>query len=116
MNGNRFLNQAQPQTLYGATMLCYIDGAFGLLYSTGNILLLLMAIGLIAGGYGIANEKRWGYLVAVASAILQVALLIVVYRLQVFGFPQIMNFMFDALLVALLVHPMSRDYQRVWFR
>ena len=116
MNGNRFLNQSQPQTLYGATLLCYIDGGFGLLYGSGNMLLLLMAIGLIAGGYGIANEKRWGYLVAVASAILQVALLVAVYRLQVFGFPQIMNFMFDALLVALLVHPMSRDYQRLWFR
>ena len=116
MNGNRFLNQSQPQTLYGATLLCYIDGGFGLLYGAGNMLLLLMAIGLIAGGYGIANEKRWGYLVAVASAILQVALLVVVYRLQVFGFPQIMNFMFDALLVGLLVHPISRDYQRVWFR
>jgi len=99
-------------------MLCYIDGGRGLLYGAGAGLLMLMliAIGLLIGGYGIANEKRWGYVVAVGAAILQVGLLVLFYQLRVFGFPQIMNFMFDALLVALLLHPMSRDYQRLWFR
>ena len=116
MNGNRFLNQSQPQTLYGATMLCYIDGGRGLLYGAGAGLLMLIAIGLLIGGYGIANEKRWGYVVAVGAAILQVGLLVLFHQLRVFGFPQIMDFMFDALLVALLLHPMSRDYQRLWFR
>ena len=35
---------------------------------------------------------------------------------DVFGFPIIISFAFAVLLVALLVHPMSRDYQRIWFR
>ena len=26
------------------------------------------------------------------------------------------TFVFDAALVVLLLHPMSRDYQRIWFR
>ena len=28
----------------------------------------------------------------------------------------IINFLFDAALVALLLHPMSREYQRIWFK
>ncbi len=28
----------------------------------------------------------------------------------------LLSFVFDVALVLLLVHPMSRDYQRIWFR
>jgi len=28
----------------------------------------------------------------------------------------LVTFGFDAALVALLLHPMSRDYQRIWFK
>ena len=28
----------------------------------------------------------------------------------------IINFLFDIALVALLLHPMSREYQRIWFK
>jgi hypothetical protein len=33
-----------------------------------------------------------------------------------FGFPLIINLIFDGALVALLLHPQSRDYQRIWFK
>jgi hypothetical protein len=114
--GQRFLNSSQPQTLYGATILLYINAFFGLL-SLGftGLFGLLFVAGLAAGGFGIANEKKWGYAVGVTVAILQVVLLLAVAGFDVLGFPTIMNFMFDALLVALLLHPMSRDYQRIWF-
>jgi hypothetical protein len=115
VNGRRWINPSQPQTLYGATMLCYIDGAFGLLYGIGAFLLMAIAVGLLVGGFCIANEIRWGYWAAVAAAVAQVALLLTFYGLGVLRFPVILNFMFDGLLVALLVHPMSRDYQRLWF-
>jgi hypothetical protein len=114
VNDFRWVNQSQPQTLYGATILCYIDAVFGLL--SFSPLIILIAIGLAAGGIGIANEKQWGYNVAVAAAIIQVALLLLVFGINVLGFPQILSLMFDGLLVGLLVHPMSRDYQRIWFR
>ena len=116
MNDNRWLNPNQPQTLYGATMLSYLDGGFGLLYGLGSPLLMGIAVGLLVGGWGIANEKKWGYWVAVAAAVVQLGLLLLIFGLRVLGFPQIMNLMFDALLVGLLLHPMSRDYQRLWFR
>ncbi len=119
MNDFRWVNPSQPQTLYGATILCYIDAVFGLLFgviATSVLLGLLTVVGLAAGGFGIANEKKWGYAVGVAAAVLQVVMLLAVFRADVLGFPQIMSLMFDGLLVGLLVHPMSRDYQRIWFR
>jgi hypothetical protein len=119
VNDFRWVNPSQPQTLYGATILCYIDAVFGLLFgviATSVLLGLLTVVGLAAGGFGIANEKKWGYAVGVVAAILQVVMLLAVFRLDVLGFPQIMSLMFDGLLVGLLVHPMSRDYQRIWFR
>jgi hypothetical protein len=43
-------------------------------------------------------------------------MLLLIFGFDVLGFPTIMTLMFDGLLVGLLVHPMSRDYQRIWFR
>ena len=114
MNDFRWVNPSQPQTLYGATILCYIDAVFGVI--SFSPLLILIAIGLGAGGFGIANEKKWGYAVATLAACIQVAILLAIYGVDVLGFPQILSLMFDGLLVALLVHPLSRDYQRIWFR
>ena len=66
VNQWKWVNQFQPQTLYMATILCYVDAVFGLLFggfATPIGLLVIAALG--AGGFGIANEKRWGYAVAV---------------------------------------------------
>jgi len=113
------VNPSQPQTLYGATILCYMDAVFGFLFgmvAVSALVAVLTIIGLVAGGIGVANEKRWGYGVAIAAAVVQLGSLLVIFDFEVLGFPQIMWLMFDALLVGLLVHPMSRDYQRIWFR
>lgn len=118
MNDFRWINQSQPQTLFGATILCYIDAVFGLLrgiVSVNPLLGLLTLLGLAAGGIGIANEKRWGYAAAVAAAVAQLVMLLVIVGLDAFSFNWIFTLMFDGLLVALLVHPLSRDYQRIYF-
>ncbi len=109
----------QPQTLVIATMLCYLDAAFGLLFgivAVSVIFALLTIVGLAVGGFGIANEKRWGYLVALLAAILQVIMLFAVAGLDVLGFPLLLNLVFDGALVALLIHPESRKYQTIWFK
>jgi hypothetical protein len=112
----KWVNQFQPQTLYMATILCYVDAVFGLLFG-GLYLLNLLIVGcLAAGAFGIANEKKWGYAVAVGGAVLQVVLLLVVFGMAVFTSTVIISFLFDAALVALLLHPMSREYQRIWFK
>jgi hypothetical protein len=118
VNERRFLNQFQPQTLVMGTMLCYLQAVFGFLFgviTTSVVLALLTIIGLAVGGYGIANEKKWGYSLAVAAAVLQVVMLLVVGKSEVLEFPLILSLLFDGALVALLLHPQSREYQRIWF-
>ena len=114
MNEHRFLNQSQPQTLFIATLLLYVNAFFALI--TLVPLLVLVAVAMAGAGYGIANEKKWGYGLGVGVAILRVAFLIALYRIDVLEFPIILSLMFDGALVALLLHPMSRDYQRIWFK
>jgi hypothetical protein len=114
VNDRKFLNQAQPQTLVIATMLLYVNAVFGVI--TFYPLLMAIGVAMFFGGYGIANEKRWGYGVAVGAAIINLALLIFWWRGALLEFPGVLNLLFDGALVALLVHPESRDYQRIWFR
>jgi hypothetical protein len=115
VNENRFLNPHQPQTLYSAVILGYIQAFFNLL--RGIPLLILISVGLVAGGYGISNEKKWGYALAVGSAVVQVVFVLGYYGGDTFSnVSLLLSFLFDAALVALLLHPMSRDYQRIWFR
>jgi hypothetical protein len=118
VNDTRWVNPHQPQTLYMAVILCYVQAVFTLLsFSYLGPLGLFILVGLGAGGFGIANEKKWGYALAVAAAVLQVALFVAVGGLSAIGNVQVLiNFAFDVLLVVLLLHPMSRDYQRIWFK
>jgi hypothetical protein len=119
VNQWKWVNQFQPQTLYMATILCYVDAVFGLLFgfvATSIFAGLLTIIALAAGGFGIANEKKWGYAVAVGGAVLQVVMLFAVFGTDVFTSTVVISFLFDAALVGLLLHPMSREYQRIWFK
>ncbi len=113
MNQRRFINQYQPQTLVSATVLCYIHAVF--LVLSGTLLGFAFAVALGYGGYGIANEKKWGYTLAVSGAVLFVAAVLWFNGSDVLSFPLIINFMFDIALVALLLHPQSRGYQKIWF-
>jgi hypothetical protein len=122
VNDHRWFNPSQPQTLQTGVLLCYLNAALGLIFgvtATGGspILQLFIIIGLAAGGYGIANEKRWGYLLAVTAAGLHVLLYLVVFgSATISNVSLLVPFVFDVALVILLVHPMSRDYQRIWFK
>ena len=113
MNERRFLNQSQPQTLVIATLLLYVNAFFALI--TFNPLFIVLGVVLGVGGYGIANERRWGYGLAVTGAVIQLAILVLFLGADVLRFPAVINLLFDGALVALLLHPQSRDYQRIWF-
>jgi hypothetical protein len=107
----------EPQTLQIAVILLYWNAFFGFLFGilaggrgVGAVLLLLL-IADIAGGYGVANERKWGYLVALLASLAPLALLVE------FGyFRGVLNIIFEIALVVLLVHPMSRSYYKIWFR
>ena len=117
MNERRFFDPNQPQTLQTAVFLAYIGAVFDLLnVGVFGPIMLLFAAGLAAGAFGVANEARWGYMLALVTAATRVAWLLGFYGSQAFDFPVIISLLFDGALVALLVHPMSRDYQRIWFK
>ncbi len=114
----RFFNPAQPQTLQIAVFLLYINAAFTVFDMLRYGYFPLIGLGLVAGGvaagFGIANERKWGYGLGIAMAFLPFAI-----RFYYGGNPlggNILSLMFEIALVALLLHPQSRDYQRIWFK
>ena len=120
----KWLDRTQPQTLYIATLLMYINGGLSLLFigtyrhvslfgiHDGLLLLELVLIaGQIGGGLGLANEKNWGYVLAVAMAVVLLAA-----TLFAFTGGSLITLIFQVALVALLLHPQSREYRRIWFR
>ena len=111
----RWFDPSQPQTLQGAVMLCYATAAISLLFILFGAYPLVISLGLGVAGYGVANERRWGYWLGVVLA----GLSALVYLLVLFdtGFGGIiLNLAFMAVLIALFLHPQSREYQRIWFK
>jgi hypothetical protein len=116
--GRRWFNPSQPQTLVIATWLLYIDGVLGLLgFFSGNPLALISGLASAAAAFGIANEQKWGYGLGIAVSVLELVLLVVIAG----GFTGLVRgtllipFLFAIALVAALLHPLSREYQKVWF-
>lgn len=115
-----WVNPRQPQTLYIAQMLLYFRGGIALVFGVlfgGSLTIssLLIAVGEVAAAYGIANERRWGYKLGVAVAALAlVGSLLVLVDSFTRVWSQLIGLLFDVALVALLLHPMSRGYQRYW--
>jgi hypothetical protein len=119
VNNYRWFNPHLPQTLQIATFLLYINALFLFLYRWFAFALgLVVIVGFVAGAFGIANEKKWGYVVAVGAAILKILLLLTLAPLSTIfnDLNLLLDFMFDVALIALLLHPQSREYQKIWFR
>ena len=119
MQQRRWVNQSQPQTLVIAVFLMYFDAVFAVLGGAifGGIGLLLVA-GYVAAGYGIANEKKWGYGIGVAVAIIGVLpyVLAVLDGANILAGSAAIGLLFAVAKLALLLHPQSREYQRIWFK
>jgi hypothetical protein len=128
MAKTKWLDRTQPQTLYMATLLLYFNAALSLLFTlidggtiyavrifgvahVSVVIGLLLIVGQAAAGWGIANEKKWGYIVAVICAVL-----LILQTISFFYSGALLNLIFEVALLALLLHPQSREYRRVWFR
>lgn len=114
MADHQWMDRAQPQTLQAAVMLCYLNAALAVLsflVGAGPQLILLL---LGVAGYFIANERRWAYWSAVVIVGLYTVLAVVAFGAGA-GFGGLLNLLFTLVLFALLVHPQSREYQKVWF-
>lgn len=115
MDQRRWVNSTQPQTLQIGVLLLYLNAALSVLLGALQVpVALVLAVAQIVGAYGIANERKWGYLTGVISAIALLAVpLLSTGGLLGFG---LLNLMFDLALIALLLHPQSREYRRIWFK
>ena len=119
METRRWTNPSQPQTLYIATFLLYFNAFFSALFGgLFSPLSLLVILGEVASAFGIANERRWGYYLAVAM----VSVGLFLHALPLIGDPTrildpsfLLIILFPVALFALLVHPISREYQKIWF-
>ncbi len=130
----RWYNPRLPQTLVISQWLLYFN-AFWALFAvlTGGVMgsaigaaLLLGTLGAnVFGAYGIANELKRGYQVAVVAAFLPIAVRLVIVvisgasivrNLRFILVPgDIISAIFVYALIALLLHQQSREHQRIWF-
>ena len=123
------MNHSQPQTLQIAVFLLYINAAFAALAflsdPTDEIWLVLrdvrglvhlaLTAALVGAGYLIANERKIGYPLGIAAAAFPIVIRLWAarrYHIDIID----LGLLFDAALVALLLHPQSREYQRIWFK
>lgn len=115
MDRRRWVNSTQPQTLQIGVLLLYLNAVLAVLLGALHVpVALVLAVAQVVGAYGIANERKWGYLTGVISAIALLAVpLLSTGGLLGFG---LLNLMFDLALIALLLHPQSREYRRIWFK
>ncbi len=125
-----FVNPRQPQTLYISQILLYITAVGAVLFrSVGEgwiealplryLVVLLMTIGAGVGAYGIANARKWGYLLGVAAALAPFVIrLESIRRVDLFEMLRWnpIGLLFDIAILAALVHPESRSYQKQWFQ
>ena len=113
MSQLRWVDRTQPQTLMSATILMYINAVFGIIYGQAFVFPLgtLLVLGPVAAGLGIANQKKWGYWLGVVLTALMVA-----YLVRYFSYGAVISLLFYGALLALLLHPQSRAYRKVWFR
>ena len=119
METRRWTNPSQPQTLYIATFLLYINAFFAaILGGFFDWRSLLIIVGEVAAAFGIANERKWGYYLAVTMATIALAfpaLRLIGHVALIFDPWFLIGILFPVALFALLVHPMSREYQKIWF-
>ena len=112
----RWFPTHQPQTLQIACALLYWNAALTLLAVLSSSGYRMAFFGIlivdVVGAYGIANSRKVGYAIGVVAAALPLLLLIYAGL----GAFSILTLLFDLALFFLLVHPMSRQYVRVWFR
>ena len=76
---------------------------------------LVLLVALVGGGLGIANEKKWGFRLAVSAALYSVIATLWIGIRYNFELGFLLRLMFDLVLVVLLLHPQGKEYRRIWF-
>jgi hypothetical protein len=137
METRRWVNPTQPQTLQIAVWLLYLEAAFTLLFPAQlehvyyvfpapGLVRLAMTAALAGGAYLIANDRKWGYRLALAAALVPLTARLLLglgisLRYDAIGATSPLEYnpiglLFEIALVALLLHPQSREHERIWFK
>jgi uncharacterized membrane protein len=113
----RWFNSSQPQTLQAAVIFLYFIAALDLITGLLSGLAVYSLVGVVLAAlsaWGLANERKWAYVLAVVVASLGVLGLL--YELViVHSFGAVIDLVFIGALLALLLHPQTREYRRIWF-
>ena len=117
MQTRRWVDPSQPQTLQIAVFLLYAQAVLALLFGQFLYVEGLVALaGGVPAGYGIANEQKWGYGLGLLVALFPFIARIALNGLNNVFTTDIISLMFEVALVVLLLHPQSREYERIWFK
>jgi hypothetical protein len=138
LDPRKWFDRMQPQTMQIATWLLYLNGFFALIGfmdksdwigfarvdkgALGSLIGLVVVASFIAGGYLMANDRKIGYRLALVAAFSPFALRIWI----LWSYPRFsaidkvtgndtIGFIFEVALCALLLHPQSREHQRLWY-
>ena len=138
LDPRKWFDRMQPQTMQIATWLLYLNGFFALIGfmdksdwigfarvdkgALGSLIGLVVVASFIGGGYLMANDRRIGYRLALVAAFSPFILRIWI----LWSYPgwgaidkitgnDTIGFIFEAALCALLLHPQSREHQRLWY-
>lgn len=140
----RWFDRMQPQTLQIATMLAYFEcffSAVAILDGGGYtgflarrsafwlVVVVAATVSLAVGGLLMANDRRLGWRLLVGASLAPFVLRIATMAILGATSPSpidwivarpaggsVLTVIFDAALVALLLHPQSRAHQRLWYR
>lgn len=119
---NKWTDRSHPQTLYLATVLLYVNAVYWILelLLIGGVaipIFALLGVGAVFAGLGLANEKKAGYWLALVVAALNLLFWVAWFLLGGYAsISVVINVLFAAALMGLLVHPMTRSYKRIWFK
>ena len=138
LNPRKWFDRLQPQTMQIATWLLYLNGFFALISfmdqrdwigyarvdkgALGSLVGIIVLASFIGGGFLMANDRKIGYKLALVAAFSPFVLRIWILW-SYSGFTALdkitgkdtIGFIFEAALCALLLHPLSREHQRVWY-
>ncbi|MFM8847403.1 MAG: hypothetical protein ACKOHN_05060 [Actinomycetota bacterium] len=134
----RWFDRMAPQTLQFATMLLYLNGFFALIgfmdrsdwvgYArvdkggVGAVVGLAVIASFILGGLLMANDRRWGWRLGLFAAFSPFLLRFWILSDSRFDMwdrisgGNTISLIFDVALCALLLHPQSREHQKLWYR
>ena len=138
IDSRKWFDRTQPQTLQIATWLLYINAFFAVIDlldtngwigvarvrhgALGTFVGIAIIVAYVGGAFLMANERKIGYILAVVAAFSPFVIRLWLLNGTQFSiFDKItgnntISFIFEIALCALLLHPQSRNHQRIWFK